>query len=171
MLRVPQLVALFQKLLAHLADVLPVLMQGAPCIPVNPLQLAPLAGMAALHRPRDLVQMRVLLLLPGLGENRPQMIVAGRPVEFEHRARRPGMVDEFALPTSGVVADALRAIDLAALAFLSFRPLGEFQLGIRQGGGLAGDRMHPVDDDVNVGLRLVSVAEDDGLLETLRLEA
>jgi hypothetical protein len=101
------------------------------------------------------------------------MIVAGRPVEFKHRARGPRVAHEFAVAPFGVVPDALRTIDLAAPALVAFRPLREFQLGIRQGGGLAGDRVNPVDDDVNVSLRLVRVAKDDGLmlLESLRREA
>src|SRR4029077_3518908 len=61
-LRVPQRVALVQEILADLAD-LPV--QHTPCIPVDPFQLAPLAGMAALHRPPDLMQVRILLPLRG----------------------------------------------------------------------------------------------------------
>ena len=84
--------------------------------------------MAALHRPPDLVQMGVLLPLRGRRESRPQMIVAGRPVELEHRTRRPGMAHEFAAAPSRVVLHALRAKDFAALALVGFRPLGEFQL-------------------------------------------
>ena len=42
----------------------------------------------ALHRPPDLVQMGVLLLLRGRSEHRSQMIVAGRTGKLEHRARR-----------------------------------------------------------------------------------
>jgi len=72
--------------------------------------------------------MGVLLPLCGRREHRSQMIVAGRLAEFKHRARHPGMANELAAAPSGVVRDALRAIDLPALALVGFRPLGEFQL-------------------------------------------
>ena len=145
-LRIAQRVALFEKFLAEFACV---------AVAVELAQFAPLAGVAALHRPPDLVQMGVLLALRGRREHRPQMIVAGRTGELEHRARCPGMAHEFAAAPSGVVPDALRAKDLAALALVAFRPLRQFQLGIREGGGFAGRRVNAVDDDVNVGLRLV----------------
>src|SRR3954447_8698798 len=106
--------AVHEKFLAEFACV---------AVAVELAQFVPLTGMAVLHRPPDLVQMGVLLPLCGRRENRPQMIVAGRPVELKHRARRPGMAHKLAAAPPFIVSDALRTKDFAAPALVGFGPL------------------------------------------------
>src|SRR5215213_4302007 len=98
-LRIAQRVAVHKKFLTEFTCV---------AVAVELAQFVPLAGMAVLHRPPDHVQMGVLLPLRGRRENRPQMIVAGRPVELKHRARRPGMAHKLAAAPPFIVPDALR---------------------------------------------------------------
>jgi hypothetical protein len=78
--------------LAVVADLLPV--HG-----VDALQLVPLAGVAFLDRPPDLVKLRVLLLLVRLDELGGDAVIARRPLELVGGAGFARLPDRLALLT------------------------------------------------------------------------